>query len=199
MNFKIIGNRPYMRSDEEMSFIDKNIADISFKKYKKEIIDSYMKEQGFLKYKNNSYVRINKIELLEYIDFQKERHGSRTFTVNIAVLPLYILLEYLSFGFSIRLGNLICNKDIWWDFSDDHICKESMYNVKSALELFAMQWFDKMEDEKYVIEQLAKQKESSRISMNNQRWLDSIKGKNNCKNIIQENINILKLPKKLMK
>ena len=48
MNFKIIGSRPYMRIDEEMTFIDKNIADTAFKKYKKEIIDLYMKEQGFL-------------------------------------------------------------------------------------------------------------------------------------------------------
>lgn len=49
MNFKIIGNRAYIRSDEEMAFIDKNRADSAFKKYKKEIIDSYMKEQGFKK------------------------------------------------------------------------------------------------------------------------------------------------------
>lgn len=198
MNFKIIGNRAYIRSDEEMAFIDKNRADSAFKKYKKEIIDSHMKEQGFLKYKNNSYVRKNKIELLEYIDFQKERHGSKTFTVNLAVLPLYVLHECVSFSFSIRLGNLICNKDIWWDFSDDDICRESMLNVKNAIELFAMQWFGKMEDENYVIEQLVKQKESSKISMNHQRWLDTIKKKNNCKAIIRKNIDKLKLPKKLI-
>lgn len=149
MNFKIVGNRPHIRLDKELASIDKKAADTAFKVHKKEIIDPYMSAKGFLKYKSNAYVRKNKIDLLEYIDFQKEHYGSKTFTVNLAVMPLYIPHEYIVFGFSKRLGELICNYDIWWDFADEIICEKSMGNVKDAIELFAVPWFHKMENEHY--------------------------------------------------
>ncbi len=36
-------------------------------------------ENDFYRYKTNAYVRLNNIGLLEYIDLQKERYGSKTF------------------------------------------------------------------------------------------------------------------------
>lgn len=51
MNFKIVGNRPHIRLDEELVSLDKKAADAAFKRYKKEIIDPYMNAQGFLNIK----------------------------------------------------------------------------------------------------------------------------------------------------
>ncbi len=198
MNFKIVGNRPHIRTHEELTVIDKNVADNSFKKYKKELIDCYLKNQGFVKYKANAYVRRNKIDLIEYIDFQKERYGSKTFTVNIAVTPLYIHHDIFAFGFSKRLGTLICNKDVWWDYATEDVCEQSMKNVQEALEVFALSWFHQMEDENYVLSQLIEQKKSSRISNHNQAWLTAIQAKENTETMILENIAKLKLPKQLM-
>lgn len=68
--FSFVGNRFHIRSDEELSLIDKEEADNAFKKYKKEIIDPLLLDNGFCKWKTNAYVRLNKIGVLEYIDLQ---------------------------------------------------------------------------------------------------------------------------------
>lgn len=73
-------------------------------------------------------------------------------------MPLYIPHEYIVFGFSRRLGGLICHHDICWDFAEDAICKKSMDNVKTAIELFAMPWFHELANENYVMMQRLKQK-----------------------------------------
>lgn len=199
MSFKVVGNRPHIRLDEELVSIDKKAADAAFKRYKKEIIDPCMNAQGFLKYKSTAYVRKNKIDLLEYIDLQKEHYGSKTFTVHLAVMPLYIPHEYIVFGFSRRLGGLICHHDIWWDFAEDAICKKSMDNVKTAIELFAMPWFHELSDEDYVMMQLLKQRQLSKISPRNQEWLSVMGERSTRTAIIQENIGKLKLPKRLIR
>lgn len=66
--FKLKGNRTHIRSEKEMLLVDKQVADEAFKKYKKDILDSYLISKGFIKYKSNSYVRKNKIDVLEYVD-----------------------------------------------------------------------------------------------------------------------------------
>ena len=48
--FKLKGNRPFLRTDEEMKSIDKVEADKAFKLYKKEHIDTLLKSKGFIKY-----------------------------------------------------------------------------------------------------------------------------------------------------
>ena len=198
MNFKIVGNRSHIRLDEELASVDKQVADAAFRIHKKEIVDPYMSARRFLKYKSNAYVRKNKIDLLEYIDFQKEHSGSKTFTVNLAVMPLYIPHEYIVFGFSKRLGELICNHDIWWDFADETICGKSMGNVKDAIESFAIPWFHKMGNEHYITMQLIKQKLSAKMSNHNQEWLNTISDRRNRIAFIQENMDKLKLPKSLI-
>ena len=113
-------------------------------------------------------------------------------------MPLYIPHEYIVFGFSKRLGELICNHDIWWDFADETICEKSMDNVKDAIESFAIPWFHKMENEHYITMQLIKQKLSSKMSNHNQEWLSSISDRRNRIAFIQENMDKLKLPKSLI-
>ena len=113
MAFRLVGDRSLTRSVDEMLIVDKKEADAAFKKYQKEIIEPFMKEQGFRKYKTNAYVRKSKIDLLEYVNFQKERDGCKTFTVNLALMPLYAQHDFIVFNFRKRLGELICQRDIW--------------------------------------------------------------------------------------
>ena len=107
MAFKIVGNRLHIRSDEEMSTVDKKAADAAFKKYQNKFISPYMNEQGFLKYKSNAYVRKNKIDLLEYVEFQKERHGSKTFTV----MPSRIDVSIIPFTSGVKFNNPLSLSD----------------------------------------------------------------------------------------
>ena len=72
--------------------------------------------------------------MLEFIELQKETHGSKTFTVNYAMTPLYVPHNFLSLDFCERIGMLLCIRDIWWDFANDSIAKVSFGNVAKAID-----------------------------------------------------------------
>lgn len=197
--FIICGNRTHLRTDEEMRSINKTIADEAFKK-QKALLGKYLESQGFLKYKTSAYVRKNVIDLLEYIDLQKEKYGSKTFTVNYSLMPLYVPHDYLVIGFGGRLGELICGKDIWWDYATNNAAEVSFQNVSEAIKVFLLPWFEKYSDEDYVRKELLKDKKQSRrigmgISYKNEEWLNAIDGCTDRKEIIDGNIQRLKLPK----
>lgn len=200
-NFKLQGNRTHLRTEKELEDIDKAVSDEAFKKYKSIILDEYLSSQGFIKYKTNAYVRQNKIDVLEYIGLQKERYGSKTFTVNYAIMPLYVLHNYLVLGFGGRLGELICDKDIWWDYADKNVAQVSFRNVAEAIDGFVLPWFDKYSNEKYLMEKLLEDKKNSKrtglgIAYKNEEWINAIVKCDNKGEIIAENIKRLKLPKK---
>ncbi len=201
--FNVVGNRPHIRTEKELAIIDKDKADAAFKKNKKIILEKYLITNGFVKYKTNSYVRKNKIDVLEYIDLQKERYGSKTFTVNCSIMPLYVPHDYLIIGFGARLGELICDKDIWWDYANDDIAQASFQNVLDAIDRFVLPWFDKYSDEKSLMEKLLEDKKKSErtgigISYKNKEWIDALKKCDNRNDIISENILKLKLPNRLI-
>lgn len=105
--FKLKGNvSGAIRSDEELASIDKRAADETFKIQKKRL-DAFFQQKEFVKYKANSYLRRNQLNVLEYIDLQKEHYGSRTFTVNYALISLYVPHSFLSFDLGDRLGKLL--------------------------------------------------------------------------------------------
>ncbi|MCH5267870.1 MAG: DUF4304 domain-containing protein [Lachnospiraceae bacterium] len=145
--FKLYGDGNWQRSSAQRLLLNTEKADGAYKKYKKEIMDSYLKQAGFLKWKSESYVRLNDIGLLEYIGLQKERHGGRTFTVNFAVMPLYMPLQWEETNFGTRLGLYISKKDFWWDYKDDKTARKSFENVRDAIELYLIPWFEKYSDE----------------------------------------------------
>ena len=199
--FKLKGNRTHIRSEKEMLLVDKQVADEAFKKYKKDILDSYLLSKGFIKYKPNSYVRKNEIDVLEYVDLQKERYGSKTFTVNYAIMPLYVPHDYLVTGFGSRLGKLICDKDIWWDYANDSIAQVSFQNVADAMERFVVPWFDKYASEDALMKKLMEDKKKREqtglgIPYKNEEWLNALEERGNRTEIILENIEKLKLSKK---
>lgn len=200
--FKIKGNRPHIRSEKEMLSVDKQVADEAFKKYKKDIVDSYLLSKGFIKYKSNSYVRKNEISVLEYVDLQKERYGSKTFTVNYAIMPLYVPHEYIVTGFGGRIGMLICDKDIWWDYANDSIAQVSFQNVADAIEQFLIPWFNAYANEEELLKKLLEDKEKSEqtgrgIPYKNAEWICAIKEGAET-NVITDNVQKLKLPKKIL-
>lgn len=199
--FEISGNRTHIRTEEEMLTVNKAIADEAFKKHKA-LLGKYLESQGFFKYKSNMYVRKNAIDLLEYIDLQKERYGSRTFTVNYSLMPLYVYHDYMVTGFGGRLGELINGRDVWWDYATDAAAEVSFHNVSKAIEIFLLPWFEKYSDEDCVRKELLKDKKLSRrigtgVSYKNEEWLEAMDNGMDRKEIIDGNIQRLKLPKAL--
>lgn len=189
--FQIKGDRNHLRSEEELAAIDKNVADEAFKKYKK-ILDEYLMANGFAKYKTNAYVRRNQADLLEQIDLQKERYGSKTFTVNYSIMPLYAPYEHIyNTNLGDRLGTFVCGKDVWWDYADDQAAEISFQNVIDAIGRFVLPWFEKYENEDFLKEELSKRKKV--------RWLDLLEHCTDREVVIAENIEKLKLPKKIGK
>lgn len=196
--FTLQGNRSHIRLEQELSVINKREADSAFERYSKEILGTYLEQRGFLKWKTNAYVRRNQIDLLEYIDIQKERHGSKTFTVNVAIMPLYVPVKWMNTGFGDRLGEYIAGKDIWWDFADEKIAKISFLNVTDAVEKFVMPWFQKYNVESNYRKQLKKDSKKSFCGYDSKLWLEALDECNNRENVVLENIKALKLSKKLV-
>lgn len=200
--YKLKGVRPYIRLDEELEFIDKKAADNAFKSCKKLILDECLISKGFLKYRTNAYLRRNRIDVLEYIDLQKERYGSKTFTVNYAMLPLYISHDFFCIGFGGRIGAMICGKDTWWDYADEKIAMVSFQNVAGALERFVLPWFEQYSDEQMLLKRLQKDKETSEktgiaTGYFNEEWISSLEECDNRDAVISANFEKLKLPVKL--
>lgn len=200
--FKLRGNvSGAIRSDEEMQSIDKEVADNLFKNQKKKL-DIFLQQNGFLKYKTNSYIRRNNANVLEYIDLQKEKYGSKTFTVNYALIALYVPHSFLSFDLGDRLGNLICDRDVWWDYSNAEIAEVSFQNVIDAIDVFLLPWFKERQcneslKKELLKEELKRKKYGGRLSDIQQDWLNIIDSKDDYSDIICSNIVTFKLPKKL--
>ena len=176
------------RDDKEMLWLNGELADNAFKKYKKEILDVFMAQQGFSKWKTRAYVKLNPIGLLEYMDLQKERYGSKTFCVNFSVTPLYYGVNDIRMSLGDRLGAYISGKDFWWDYADSASAKASFQNVAEAIKLYLLPWFEYYSDESNYRQILSEYPD--------QTWLEAFDSQDK-ESIIEENINILKLPKKI--
>ena len=200
--FKLRGNVSVaIRSEDEMASVDKEAADNSFKDRKKKL-DLFLQQKGFVKYKTNSYVRRNTLNVLEYINLQKEQYGSRTFTVNYALIPLYVPHRFLSYDLGDRLGELICDRDVWWDYSNSEIAEVSFQNVMDAIDDFLLPWFEERRSKEslkkeLLKEELKRKKYGGRLSDIQQTWLNAIDSEDDYSDIISNNIATFKLPKKL--
>ncbi len=196
-NFEIKGDRSFLRTEDERQSIDKEEADRAFKLYKKQYLDTLLKSKGFLRYKTNAYVRRNQVDVLEYVDLQKEINGSRTFTVNYGLTALYIPRKFFSWDYNQRLGMLICQKDVWWDFANDTIAQVSFENVARAIEEFVIPWFDARSNDDSIKKMLLDDREEYGWSIYKQAWLEAIDHRCNLSETIEENIKLFRLPKSL--
>ena len=195
--FVLVGNGKVFRDEKDMMLLDREQADNAFKKYKKEVLDVIMAEHGFLKWKTKAYVRLNPIGLLEYMDLQKERYGSKTFCVNFAVMPLYAPLDYIDMGLGNRLGHYISGKDFWWDYVDDETAKASFVNVAEAVKLYLLPWLEHFSDEENYRQRLLQDQSKSFIGYPNQAWLEALDSQEK-EAVMEENISRLKLPGKIL-
>ena len=202
IKFRLRGNvSGAIRSDDEMSSVDKEAADKSFKGKKKKL-DLFLQQKGFTKYKTNSYARRNNLNVLEYINLQKEQYGSKTFTVNYALIALYVPHSFLSYDLGDRLGRLICDRDVWWDYSNEEIAEISFQNVMDAIDDFLLPWFEERKSKESLKRELLKEeqkrkKHGGRLSDIQQAWLNVIDSEDDYSDIISNNIVTFKLPKEI--
>lgn len=193
--FCFAGNRQHIRTEVEMLHVNKDEADLAFKQCKKKYLDSFLLEKGFCKYKTNAYVRLNRIGLLEYIDLQKEKYGSKTFCVNFAVMPLYCERKYVVTSLGDRLGTYISGKDVWWDYATEEIAKVSFANVAEAIETYILPWFEEVSDESGYRDKL--------LNFQNKRlaeeWLNGMEGIKDKETLIKQGLEKLGLSKKIKK
>ena len=187
-----------IRTDNEMRLIDKELAEKAFKTQKKRL-GFFLKEKGFVKYRTNSFIRKNEIDVLEYIDLQKEHNGSKMVTANYALIPLYVPHEFLSFDLGDRLGILISGRDVWWDYSDDIVASVSFDNIIQAIEDYLLPWFKEKASvsslkQELIKEERKRQKHGGHLSIIQQMWFESLDQNNDYSDIILKNIEVFKLP-----
>lgn len=180
MNSRLIlrGNVPSaIRSDRDMCAVDQKAADRAFQTQKK-ILGAFLKEKGFVRYRTNSFIRRNEMDVLEYFDLQKESHGSKTMTANFA---------------------LICGRDIRWDYADDAAASVSFGNIMQAIEVYLLPWFAERSTvdslkQALLHEERKRKKWGGRLSDLQQKWLESCSGSPVDRDVIAETIKVLKLP-----
>lgn len=187
-----------IRLDEELKNIDKIAADKAFKMQKKRL-DVFMQANGFVKYKGTAYVRKNAIDVLEYVNLQKEAYGSKTFTVNYALIPLYVPHDFLSFDLGGRLAMLIIDRDIWWDFANEKAAEISFSNVMEAISEYLFPWFQYNSNKENLVKSLLEEKKRNerygvRLTNIQQKWLDILMGDGYDAEVIEENMRMFKLP-----
>ena len=196
--FKLKGTRKYFRSDLEMQRLDREAADEAYKE-KKKILDDYMISKGFFKHKTNTYIRLNKINVLESVNLQKERYGSRTFTVNILLMPMYLPQDSVPFGGE-RISYFIGSPDVWWDFGDCKAAETSFRNIVEAVDRFVMPWFEKTSDPECLKNMVQEHKVPGQFTNNDYiKWNEIFDSYMELDNVVAENVERMKLPKAVLK
>ena len=111
-----------------------------YKKYFKEYFDKPLKGDGFKKKGTINFYRMNKLGLLECLNFQ------RHYTVNYLIQPIYcdILKDAILLGG--RLGRLKYQSDYWWELKDEEEIKNNMENILEVTRNDLYRWFQKYEN-----------------------------------------------------
>lgn len=160
INFEFYGDG--FMGNRGVDFIDSKEVELAFKKYKRELLDVFMLKNGFKKYKNNSYIRLNDLYFVEYVDLQKEHYGSKTFTVNVSRFPLYVPVSTTVDGVAIlplmgkRLGNIIAEREFWWDYYNYDVAFKSFKNIVDGMEKYLLPWFERYNDEQLYLDGMLK-------------------------------------------
>ena len=158
-----------------------------------------MISKGFFKHKTNTYIRLNKINVLESINLQKERYGSRTFTVNILLMPMYLPQDSVPFGGE-RISYFIGSPDVWWDFGDCKAAETSFRNIVEAVDRFVMPWFEKTSDPECLKSMVQDHKVPGQFTRNDYiKWNEVFDSYMELDNVVAENVERMKLPKAVLK
>jgi len=111
--------------------IDK-AADSCFNRAFTKYIVKEFTQYGFKRYKSRNIARIVNGSILQFINFQKEAHGDKSFTVNIAFRPLYIPHDFLILEPGSRIAKFNNQTDKWWYFTEIYV-EDSFKEVSQLL------------------------------------------------------------------
>ena len=120
-----------------------------YKKLFKEYFDKPLKQNGFYKKGSINFFRLNKLGILENLNFQK--YYDRM-TVNYSVVPIYCGVLKISGVLGGRLGYYFNGKDYWWSLKDEETMKKSMIEMLEIIQTKQCEWFKKMEKEDKIID-----------------------------------------------
>lgn len=122
-----------------------------FRKSMTKWVANPLKEYGFKRYKTTNIARISKDSIIQILNFQKEAFGGKTFTVNVAVRPLFVPSEDLSLEPGNRIGYFKYSYDKWWDFNEEVTSNNSFEEINEIIFSAVISWFDKVNDIKGLI------------------------------------------------
>lgn len=131
------------RTEAELAALDRAGADAAFRAGQRGLYKEVLRPAGFLRWKDAAFVRRSPEDWLEVIELQKERHGSKTFTVNCMAVLLFLPGAEPDMTFAERLGVLAAGRDVWWDFAPA-AAEGSFRNVGEALRRFGLPWFERL-------------------------------------------------------
>ena len=101
-------------------------------------------------------------------------------------------------GLGDRLGSYISgSRDIWWDYCSEVVAEQSFQNVAEAITQFIFSWFQELSSEEGYRKRLIKDKSKKFIGYPAEKWLAALQVENK-EQMIQNGIEQLKLPKKIM-
>ena len=119
-----------------------------YKKYFKEYFDKPLKEDGFRKKGTINFYRMNKLGLIECLNFQ--RHYDNM-TVNYLISPIYCPILKTSMALGDRIGYLKYREDYWWELKNEEQIKESMENILEVIRNDLYKWIQRYEDKNEYI------------------------------------------------
>ncbi len=194
--FRLVGERS-RRTETERETLDKAGADAAFRKGQRELYETVLRPEGFLRWRGAAFVRRSPEDWLEVIELQKERYGARTFTVNCIVAPIFLPGAEPDMTFAERLGVLAVGRDVWWDFAPA-AAEESFRNVGEAIRRFALPWFEGLRGNG-----LRRALLPERDRLWAERWLAALDARGRDipaeRETVRENCRRLKLPKGLLR
>jgi hypothetical protein len=120
--------------------------DTYFRKALTKWIAKPFKEYGFYRHKTANIGRITNDSIFQFLNFQKEAYGDKTFTVNVAVRPLFIPHEHLSLQPGQRIGYLKYGYDKWWEFKSESSADFSFEEVNHIIFDSVLKWFNETRD-----------------------------------------------------
>jgi len=122
-----------------------------------------MKEKHFIS-KGQSYFRIINKQIFQGINFQGSSGGDK-FTVNITITPLCSNELPCEPNPLIRIGQIFCNGDKWWEYGED-----SVNDVIDIIKNKVLPLFEKLSDYRKIYEEL--KNEINDIPREKKNWTD---------------------------
>ena len=125
-----------------------------YKRNFREYFDKPLKKDGFYKKGTINFYRLNKLGMVEVLNFQR---WYDKLTVNCSIKPIFCASTKSSTEVGKRLGKFMNTRnDYWWDVKDDESMKKSMQEMLKVIRKDLYEWFNKMDNEKEILEYISK-------------------------------------------